>query len=245
MEVHAHSHSHGKKNWRSYFWEFLMLFLAVFCGFLAENWREHLVEHQREKQYMQSMIQDLQADTATLNFITENFSRKIPSFDTVVSEFPKLSTGFSSPFVRNIFNLFGYEDLVPNDRTLQQLKNAGGMRLIRKKNVSDSIMEYDKKMKDLLIEQGGISDFYFRNRDLGELINIELLVDLLKPGMIEKYEKENKNLLVSQDKSLLSKYMGYEWEYQGVASSYISELKDVEAYASRLIDLIRQEYHLK
>ena len=49
MEVHAHSHSHGKKNWKNYFWEFLMLFLAVFCGFLAENQREHYVEYQREK----------------------------------------------------------------------------------------------------------------------------------------------------------------------------------------------------
>jgi hypothetical protein len=37
MEVHHHAHhDHGKKNWKSYFWEFLMLFLAVFCGFLAE-----------------------------------------------------------------------------------------------------------------------------------------------------------------------------------------------------------------
>jgi hypothetical protein len=44
MEVHAHSHSHGKKSWRSYFWEFLMLFLAVFCGFLAEYQLEHKIE---------------------------------------------------------------------------------------------------------------------------------------------------------------------------------------------------------
>jgi hypothetical protein len=29
-----------KKNWKSYFKEFFMLFLAVFCGFLAENYRE-------------------------------------------------------------------------------------------------------------------------------------------------------------------------------------------------------------
>ncbi len=31
MEVHHHTHAaHGKKNLKSYFWEFLMLFLAVF-----------------------------------------------------------------------------------------------------------------------------------------------------------------------------------------------------------------------
>ena len=50
MEVHAHSHTPGKK-WTHYFWEFLMLFLAVFCGFLAENQREHYVEHKRAKDY--------------------------------------------------------------------------------------------------------------------------------------------------------------------------------------------------
>jgi len=30
MEIHHHAHHAGKKNWRSYLWEFLMLFLAVF-----------------------------------------------------------------------------------------------------------------------------------------------------------------------------------------------------------------------
>jgi len=48
MEVHHHSHSSGKK-WTHYLWEFLMLFLAVFAGFLAENQREHYVEDQRSK----------------------------------------------------------------------------------------------------------------------------------------------------------------------------------------------------
>ena len=41
MEVHHHAHhEHGKKNWKSYFWEFLMLFLAVSLGFYAENTRD-------------------------------------------------------------------------------------------------------------------------------------------------------------------------------------------------------------
>lgn len=65
METHA-NHLHnvpGKKFWH-YFFEFFMLFLAVFCGFLAENYREHVVEHEREKQFVESYIQDLKLDTA-------------------------------------------------------------------------------------------------------------------------------------------------------------------------------------
>ena len=66
MEVHHHSHTERKK-WTHYFWEFLMLFLAVFCGFLAENQREHFVERKREKEYIRSMIEDLKLDTSGLS----------------------------------------------------------------------------------------------------------------------------------------------------------------------------------
>src|SRR5687768_14267296 len=36
MEVHHHGHVHEKKKWKEYVFQFFMLFLAVFCGFLAE-----------------------------------------------------------------------------------------------------------------------------------------------------------------------------------------------------------------
>ena len=61
MEVHD-MHI-PRKKWTHYFWEFLMLFLAVFCGFLAEYRLEHMIEKDRENQYMlSSMIKDLEHD---------------------------------------------------------------------------------------------------------------------------------------------------------------------------------------
>ncbi|MBK7679895.1 MAG: hypothetical protein IPJ29_10920 [Chitinophagaceae bacterium] len=62
MEVHAHTHT-PRKKWTHYFWEFIMLFLAVFCGFLAENQREHMIEHQREKKFIRSLCSDLRRKT--------------------------------------------------------------------------------------------------------------------------------------------------------------------------------------
>ena len=66
MEVHHHSHT-SRKKWTHYFWEFLMLFLAVFCGFLAENQREHFIEQRREKEYIKSFIEDLKSDISNYN----------------------------------------------------------------------------------------------------------------------------------------------------------------------------------
>src|SRR5436190_17699612 len=67
METHPpHVHHSSGKKFSNYFYEFLMLFLAVFCGFLAENFREVRVEHSREKEYMKSLVEDLQSDTAEI-----------------------------------------------------------------------------------------------------------------------------------------------------------------------------------
>src|SRR5436190_6777394 len=67
MEVHKHPHHVAhKKKWSEYLLEFFMLFLAVFLGFIAENAREHYVEKQRAKEYIESFYEDLKTDTARI-----------------------------------------------------------------------------------------------------------------------------------------------------------------------------------
>src|SRR5881396_2018878 len=90
MEVHSHTHlasgeTHAeRKKFIHYLWEFLMLFLAVFCGFLAENIREHQVEYKREKQYMFSMLEDLKADTATYSSYAKNNTEIYAIIDSLI-----------------------------------------------------------------------------------------------------------------------------------------------------------------
>lgn len=49
MEVHHHGHVQEKKKWLEYLFQFFMLFLAVFCGFLAEYQLEHKIESDKER----------------------------------------------------------------------------------------------------------------------------------------------------------------------------------------------------
>ena len=67
--MHRNCTKHQDMVLKHYFWEFLMLFLAVFCGFLAENYRETLVNKEKAHHYIQNMVADLKADTADLNFL--------------------------------------------------------------------------------------------------------------------------------------------------------------------------------
>ena len=71
----------ARKKWTHYFWEFLMLFLAVFCGFLAENQLEHKIENNREKQYMGQLIEDLKIDTNAISILNEQRYGRLRMYD--------------------------------------------------------------------------------------------------------------------------------------------------------------------
>ena len=144
MEVHHHSHTHDKKNWKTYFWEFLMLFLAVFCGFLAENQREYLLENRHEQEYMENLLQDLKRDTTALsNEIKSRFAYKIAA-DSLIHEIDSpvnstiLSSIYYNAYLLTASRIFSY-----SNTTIQELKSSGLMRLIRKKGIADSINAYD------------------------------------------------------------------------------------------------------
>jgi hypothetical protein len=152
MEVHHHAHT-ARKKWTHYFWEFLMLFLAVFCGFLAENQREHMVEHQREKKFIKSLVSDLQVDTARLNDILLQRHRRSTMLDSFVTLLNKEDAAAYGRYLY-YFNSFATRGpafrYTPVDGTMQQLKNAGNLRLIRTSAVNDSIIAYDVHTRSLV-----------------------------------------------------------------------------------------------
>ncbi len=144
MEVHHHAHgAHGKKTWKSYFWEFLMLFLAVFCGFLAEYQLEHKIERDREREYMNSLYQDLKADTLNLGSLLVNTKEDVDIYDSLFGIFKSKKylqeTSGVYYFGRKLVTLRIFN---PTDGTLTQLENSGGLRLIRSRTVVDSIQSY-------------------------------------------------------------------------------------------------------
>ena len=143
MEVHHHSHT-SRKKWTHYFWEFLMLFLAVFCGFLAEYQLEHVIEKNREKQYIKSFITDLQLDTSILKDAIDLRLRRVRRCDSLITFLKSKDRENNTGKIYQLALLLSSSNRITyNDRTIQQLRNAGGMRLIRDKEAADKITRYD------------------------------------------------------------------------------------------------------
>lgn len=139
-----------KRNWKSYFKEFFMLFLAVFCGFLAENYRENLSNKKIEKGYIESMIQDLQADTSNLQSYIKLRVEKRQMLDSLTflltTDAHKQFGNSTYYFARHIFH---GDPFVHTDGTILQLKNAGNLRFITKENIVSALLGYEKKVKEL------------------------------------------------------------------------------------------------
>jgi hypothetical protein len=183
MEVHHHSHT-ARKKWTHYFWEFLMLFLAVFCGFLAENQREHFVEHQREKQFMQSLYNDVKTDTSNLAAILRARIAREQRIDSLShlmnSERPEQFSGKIYALAIPISRTLPYR-FVPTDGTMQQLKNSGGLRLIRKKGVVDSIAKYDLAVRNIaaqtLVEENLAENYRTASAKIFDALVFDKLMD--------------------------------------------------------------------
>jgi hypothetical protein len=255
MEVHHHAHHEGKKNWKSYFWEFLMLFLAVFCGFLAEYRFEHVIEHQRAKVFAASMIDDLVADTTQLIEYKKRVSHDAHNIDTLFqlltqSEFKNIPTG-----KLYWYGLFGgaKRSFLPNDATLQQMKYSGSIRYFTNKSIGRQVAQNDQLFRNFSESQQRDMLLYTEVRKLRGLIfdakyNQQAYIIFTKsPFLTDKNRVDsfvtNSPPLLTNEKSLFKQYA------EMVRSRNLGNMEapadSLLQHASKLIISLKKEYHIE
>ena len=159
MEVHAHTHT-ARKKWTHYFWEFLMLFLAVFCGFLAENQREHYIENQRAKKFAASIIEDLQGDTAEIHLNKKTIEGFFQSADRVLCELKKPRSFQNDTIlqVNGVSGLFEFNYFDPQMGNYEQMKNSGSLRYF-KHDLIKKLTHYESDANRLILQKTVIFEF--------------------------------------------------------------------------------------
>ena len=245
MEVHAHTHT-ARKKWTHYFWEFLMLFLAVFCGFLAEYQLEHKIEKSRAKQYILSFYEDLKTDTAQLTRLIQIDKRKVLVLEGVGNCYDSVLTNPASAncLLSVVHNSRYFILFVNTERTLQQLKNAGGMRMLNKQD-ADSINAYDNRLRRYISFESNL--LYERQTNLRNMYN-ELFnyPDLVTFQQNDTTLIPNGNKLIfSATKAQLNKLFNQLGDYaQGIRIRIIS-LTSIHSAADRMLQYFNSIYNLE
>lgn len=248
MEVHHHGHVHQQRKWKEYLFQFLMLFLAVFCGFFAEYLLEHKIEKEREKGFIRSFTEDLTADERDLQLLIESLDSKAKMADTLSNLLANINPGTPANriymFIRDINRSQPYASYI-NDRTIVQLRNAAGMRLIHNKQVSDSIVAYYKEFEMIqFLNEENIS----MKRSLRE--KSHLILDGVSFGKI--IDSSNKIINPSEpiylrriDPDAINSCLLDINGIMGISRGLKKRIERFRQRASRVKEFIRNEYHLK
>jgi hypothetical protein len=179
MEVHHHPHT-ARKKWTHYLWEFIMLFLAVFCGFVAENQREHITEKQRAKEYSKALISDLEGDTLILGKNLKEISERLNEIDSFLFYLEKYSKEriATGRLYYHGFRIEGGLEFSVKTATLEQMKNSGSLRYFKNFKLVQLLNEYDeavwiqirRKENDLITREKvkeafeAVFDFYYAKK---------------------------------------------------------------------------------
>ncbi|MBS1619999.1 MAG: hypothetical protein JST10_04870 [Bacteroidetes bacterium] len=247
MEVHAHTHTE-RKRFKHYLFEFFMLFLAVFCGFLAENFREHQVDRQRGQKYIESMITDLKKDTTDFPQIIDYNIKKVGGMDSLATllDKPMLTEEDEKQlYVLNKNYASSISPMIWNDGTYHQLLTSGNFRLISKRT-TDSIMNYYGQPKDNALGQESILEdatkrAYFFSEKIFDRSYPNFTIT--KDGNISKEPFPDKIHLLTKEKKELKEYSQMVRTAMGVTAQYISNLIDMNKLSKNLLIFLTNEYH--
>ena len=258
MEVHHHSHSSGKK-WTNYFWEFLMLFLAVFAGFLAENQREHYVENQRARQLAKNLYKEIYTDSAAIQqkIAIRNIKESECTYfinyvkdSNLTSLSDRFYPAFTWAFLQSATLAFE-----PNDGILNQLRNSGELRYFKSSELQATIGNLSVSIANV------------RSRNEKEYSYIEFY---LRPFSIKHYDFEWYEELTQHGKLTLVNALGQKIqqpvsgkivnadkfnrkEAENIASYYLLMLRGTRQTQyipytminHQLLEILRKEYHVE
>jgi len=242
MEVHHHSHS-SRKKWTHYFWEFLMLFLAITLGFLVENQREHYIENARAKEFAVLMYEDLKKDTTFFRKGIEKF-RMIKGHQDSLGLLLKarIETINNYTLIEQWINSLWALNFNPQHATYEQMKYSGSLRYIKNIKLINSMQDYYTTTLPT------ISHWHSIQSELTEKRMIPFLEDHIN------YQEAD----FFASKIYISNPELFDWNKKAAIKLYnmMALLKDQNDILNRyynsasgkaiiLMELLKKEYHLK
>lgn len=188
-----------KRKWTSYFKEFLMLFLAVFAGFMAENYRDKLTEEAWAKELAINLYEELKADSAIVEIKTENRIKQEKALQELMQYFEDSSlTDVSKRFAVNFSYGISFRTpslFEPRTVILDQLKNSGSLRYFKNR-------ELQKLIGDISVAIYNIND---RQR-----LETDVRKEFVNPLIVLHYDYDFHRMLIKNSVTNVSAVAAYE-----------------------------------
>jgi hypothetical protein len=246
MEVHhAPELHHRKKHTKEYFLEFLMIFLAVTMGFFAERFREHISDAAHEKEYVRSIVRNLNTDSSTLQAAIALNQAKLMGIDTLLGlSGQDLNSQTNSRLFYRLYSQYIPSFIIfkSDDETISQLRNSGGYRLIQKNGAADSISSYDQFNASIYQENE-----MYNSGTVGLIHALDDVIDITVFGNPAYYSNgvfTDKKLPAFEDSKKLVSCFNKVYFMKAVIFNYINMLNIQSRNAKNLTHFLVNTYQL-
>ena len=140
--------------------------------------------------------------------------------------------------------IFHPEFFTSTELTMQQLKNAGGMRFIKKKKAINEIIRYDTKLKEIANQQLYYENYQNKAIEIGtDIFNINTM--LLAIRNLDGGLSSNVPDLLNEDLLKLKKLGNNVTMYQGIVLYYVRLLEELKEQGTIMEQTLRDAYALK
>jgi hypothetical protein len=233
-----------------------MLFLAVFCGFLAENQREHIVERHRAEDYARALVRDLRSDTANINKWTVYYSLFISAMDSMINMGinKQINPRTSGKFAWYCRNSLWHVPLPWQRTTLDQIKSSGNIRYFKNYKLQEMIANYNTEIERFIqtfILENPTSD---KARDLtNKILDTKTYYEYSKTSLIaassypQSYVDSLTNRIVSfaNKDELIDELVNMVVYRRRSYLPILENIPQIKIMATGLINELEKTYHLK
>lgn len=225
-----------------------MIFLAVFLGFVAENIRENSADQNREKEFMKSMVEDLKSDTANIHVFYNHANVALGEIDSLMYLIKKPNAnayGQRMYYLARVITT-GLNRFVLSDRTYEEMKSSGSLRLVKDDALSDSISKYYASQNEFK-EQAALQ--------INRMISYTDFVIKLFDGavfqqMLQRFPYKvnppgGNPALLTNDVETINEFVGLLHYYSAIIIINSSKARQKEASTAHLIKTIQKKYRLQ
>ena len=223
--------------------EIVLVVIGILIALQVNNWKENISIIKSEKKYMQNLKEDLQNDILLFdNYLTRNreLFKMIDSTITYLSREDFKNTSDKSSYYARTISL-RWNRVQPVERTFEQMKSSGQLKIISNQIVSDKISDYYNSIYELeTYNQAILMWLEGYLKCMGKVYDGEVLFEILRTNA--PVETDN-DAIITENPTIINELItSAQYVYGGISLSE-TIVKQNKSKAEKLILEIDKNYN--
>ena len=224
--------------------EIVLVVLGILIALQINNWNEAKSEQVIENAYMKNLLEDLEDDLAIYDTFQNSNKEVYALIDSII---PSLKSENRND---NVSKLAYWSRMVTIkwtiihtvERTYEQMKSSGHLRLVSNSEVSDAISKYYNSLSEFNgYNEAGMLWAADYVESLGKIFDAEIMLKIMRTRQMQKASADD---LLTEDPIVLNQLMNSLNYFNGALSLGESVSLKKEKEAKELVRLIKSNYDL-